>query len=195
MLSNRNANFPALYLAFQQMKRLTVRGRLAYDLPPRRSSKPYDKRSLVATLPEDDLDLLYQWFIERRYGQALRLNRPIFGTHVTIVRHEEHVPNMQLWGKYEGVEVDIAYDVEVRRHFGFWSLPVYSEEFQQIRAELGLPPEPDFHITIGRQFDWQPIPPAARRYAHQLRKEREERERGTISSPSPQFPQFPQPVR
>lgn len=159
------------------MQRLTVRGRLAYDLPPRRSSKPYDKRSLVATLPDDDLDLLYQWFVERRYGQALRLNRPIFGTHVTIVRHEEHVPNMQYWGKYEGVDIDVEYDVELRRHFGFWSLPVYSDVFQQIRAELGLPPEPDFHITIGRQFDWQPIPPAARRYAHQIRREREERER------------------
>ncbi len=32
-----------------------------HDMPPKRSSKPYDKRSLVTTLPDDDLDLLYQW--------------------------------------------------------------------------------------------------------------------------------------
>ena len=80
---------------------------------------------------------------------------------------------MDLWRKYEGMEVEIRYDVVVRNHFGFWSLPVYNRWFQEIRAELGLPPEPDFHITIGRQFDWQPVPPSARRYAHQIRKERE----------------------
>jgi hypothetical protein len=159
------------------MQRLTTRGTLAYNLPPLSSKKPYTKRSLVATLPRDDLDLLYQWFIERQYGQALRLNRPLFGTHVTIVRHSEHVPDMTAWGKYEGVQVDIEYDVVVRNHFGFWSLPVYNDWFQEIRRELGLPPEPDFHITVGRQFDWQPVPASARRYAFEIRRARELSER------------------
>jgi len=163
------------------MRRLTVRGMLAYDLPPIRSSKPYNKRSLVATLPHDDLDLLYQWFVMRQYGQGMRLNRPIFGTHVTIVRPEEAVPRMSLWRKYEGVQVDIDYDVEVRNHFGFWSLPVYSDCFQEIRVELGLPPEPDFHITIGRQFEWQPIAPGARRYAYEIRAERFAREQAAFT--------------
>jgi hypothetical protein len=159
------------------MQRLTTRGRLAYNLPPISSRKPYTKRSLVATLPRDDLDLLYQWFIERQFGQALRLNRPIFGTHATIVRHTEDVPNMALWGKYEGMEIDIEYDVVVRNHFGFWSLPVYNDRFQEIRHELGLPPERDFHITIGRQFDWQPVPASARRYAYEIRQARAMHER------------------
>lgn len=157
-------------------ERLTAQGRLAYNLPPIRSSKPYNKRSLVATLPHDDLDLLYQWFVVRQYGQGLRLNRPIFGTHVSVVRPEEDVPNMALWGKYEGTQVDIEYDVELRNHFGFWSLPVYSDYFQKIRVELGLQPEPDFHITIGRQFAWQPISQGARRYAAEIRAERLARE-------------------
>jgi hypothetical protein len=162
-------------------QRLFIRGTLAYDLPPRASKKPYLKRSLVATLPHDDLDLLYQWFIERQYGQALRLNRPIFGTHVTIVRHGEPVADWGLWGKYQGMEVDIAYDVELRNHFGFWSLPVYNDWFQDIRRELGLPPEPDFHITIGRQFDWQPVPASARRHACDIRRERQQRESGQVN--------------
>ncbi|HEV2609257.1 MAG TPA: hypothetical protein VGU61_03225 [Noviherbaspirillum sp.] len=163
------------------MPRFITRGRLAYNMPPLSSKKPYTKRSLVATLPRDDLDLLYQWFIEREYGQALRLNRPIFGTHVTIVRHSEDVPNMAAWGKYEGREVEVAYDVVLRNHFGFWSLPVYDEWFQEVRAELGLPPEPDFHITVGRQFEWQPIAPGARRHASEIRRERERYE----NAPSP----------
>ena len=158
--------------------RLMAQGALAYNLPPRRSTKPYNKRSLVATLPDDDLDLLYQWFVIRQYGQALHLNRPIFGTHVTVVRPDEDVPKMTLWGKYEGVRVNVEYDVELRNHFGFWSLPVYSNYFQEIRLELGLHPEPDFHITIGRQFDWQPIPVSARRYAAEIRAERLAREQG-----------------
>ncbi len=163
------------------MRRFITQGRLAYNMPPLSSKKPYTKRSLVATLPRDDLDRLYQWFIERRHGQALRLNRPIFGTHVTIVRHNENVPDMTAWGRYEGREVAIAYDVVLRNHYGFWSLPVYNEWFQEVRAELGLPPEPDFHITVGRQFDWQPIAHGARRDASDIRLERERRER-TLSS-------------
>lgn len=158
------------------MKRLTARGRMAYNLPPIASKKPYAKRSLVAALPRDDLDLLYQWFIMRRYGQALRLNRPMFGTHVTIVRPEEAVPDMRAWGKYEGREVDIEYDVVLRHHGRFWSLPVYSDWFQEVRRELGLPPASDFHITVGRQFDWQPVPPSAQRTAASIRRERALRE-------------------
>lgn len=158
-------------------QRLTTHGRLAYNLPPLSSKKPFTKRSLVATLPRDDLDLLYQWFIVRAYGQSMRLNRPLFGTHVTIVWPQESVPNMAPWGKYEGRVVAIEYDVVLRRHFGFWSLPVYNDWFQEIRGELGLAPAPDFHITIGRQFDWQPVPPSARRFAGDIRREREQAER------------------
>jgi hypothetical protein len=155
------------------MQRLTVRGRMAYNLPPIASKRPYTKRSLVAALPRDDLDLLYQWFIERRYGQALRLNRPMFGTHVTIVPPEESPPNMRAWGKYEGMEIDIEYDVVLRHHGCFWSLPVYCDWFQQVRRELGLAPAADFHITVGRQLDWQPVPPGAQRTAAAIRRERE----------------------
>jgi hypothetical protein len=157
----------------RRMQRLTARGRMAYNLPPIASKKPYAKRSLVAALPRDDLDLLYQWFIMRRYGQALRLNRPMFGTHVTIVRPEEAVPDMRAWGKYEGREVDVEYDVVLRHHGRFWSLPVYSDWFQEVRRELGLPPASDFHITVGRQFDWQPVPQSAQRTAASIRRERE----------------------
>lgn len=155
------------------MQRLIARGRMAYNLPPIASKKHYAKRSLVAALPRDDLDLLYQWFIERQYGQALRLNRPMFGTHVTIVTPEETVPDMRAWGKYEGREVDIEYDVVLRHHGPFWSLPVYSDWFQEVRRELGMPPSADFHITVGRQFSWQPIAQSARRTAASIRRERE----------------------
>lgn len=64
--------------------------------------------------------------------------------------------------------MDIEYDLELRRYFGIWSLPVYSEDFQRIRAELGLPSEPDLHITIGREVDGHPVPPAGRRDADQV---------------------------
>jgi hypothetical protein len=80
---------------------------------------------------------------------------------------------MRAWGKYEGREVDIEYDVVLRHHGRFWSLPVYSDWFQEVRRELGLPPASDFHITVGRQFDWQPVPQSAQRTAASIRRERE----------------------
>lgn len=108
---------------------------------------------------------------------SIALESPFIWNICHHLRHEESVPNMALWGKYEGFEVDIQYDTELRNQFAFWSLPVYNEWFQAIREELGLMLEPDFYITFGRQFNWQPIPASARRYAYEIRREREQWER------------------
>lgn len=130
-------------------------------------------RTLIVQLPRDDLDLYYQWFITRHHGQNLQLQRPMYGPHVTIVSGNEHVPNLKAWKKYQGNVITFEYDTVIRNHWQFWSLPVYSEQFQSIRKELGLKAEPDFHITIGRQFDWQPISHHAKRRASEIRRERE----------------------
>jgi len=39
---------------------------------------------------------------------------------------------------------------------GFWSLTVYSKELVDIRRELNLRTDFRLHMTIGRQFTWQP---------------------------------------
>lgn len=160
--------------------RLRTKGVLTYDPVPLAGRKSASTRSLIVTLPQDDLDLYYQWFITRAHGQALKIQRPLFGLHVTVVRNDERVPNMDAWGKHAGVEVSLEYDTVLRNHTVFWSLPVYNDDLQEIRAELGLPPERDFHITIGRQYEWQPVPAHAQFEAWELRKQREDQESNDV---------------
>lgn len=137
--------------------RLKATGRLIYDPARPNFNKEYKLRTLIVQLPRDDLDLYYQWFIERHHGQWLKLQRPMYGVHVTVVSGKERVPNMKAWKKHAGREISFEYDPVVRRHWQFWSLPAYSEQLQELRVELGLKTEHDFHITIGRQFDWQAV--------------------------------------
>lgn len=157
-------------------QRFITQGRITYDAQPLNSRKGAATRSMVVTLEKDDLDIYYQWFIQRKFGQSLKLQRPMFGTHVTVVRNDEDVPNLSAWGKHEGAVIDIEYDTVLRNHTVFWSLPVYNSYLQDIREELGLPAERDFHITIGRQFEWQYVPPHAQFEAWELRYMREMQE-------------------
>lgn len=154
--------------------RIKAQGKLVYD--PHRGSdfrKTGKTRTLIVQLSRDDLDLYYQWFVRRQFGEGMALQRPMFGTHVTIVGGAERVPNMDAWKRHQGETVTFEYGPAVRNHWHFWSLPVYCEYFQELRAELGMKREPDFHITIGRQYDWQPIPKKARRRAWEIRLEEE----------------------
>jgi len=153
--------------------RLTAKGRLFYDPIRQDFKKQHKMRTLIVQLPRDDLDLYYQWFIEKNFGQSMKLQRPMYGAHVTIVGGNERVPNMAAWKKHQNEEIVFEYDPVVRNHWQFWSLPVYCKRFDEIRAELGMKLEPDFHITIGRQFDWQPVSKTAKRRASEIRRSRE----------------------
>ena len=154
------------------MERILTKGRLVYDPVRHDFKKAHKTRTLIIQLARDDLDLYYQWFITRHGGQNLQLQRPMYGTHVTLVGGAEFVPRLDRWKKHEGKIIEFEYDPVVRNHQMFWSLPVYGDHLQEYRLELGMKPEPDFHITVGRQYDWQPIPRSARRRASEIRRER-----------------------
>lgn len=132
-----------------------VQGKLLYN--PTRPLLKREEQSctLILDLPKDDLASYYQWFLKQKYGQWLKLQSPMFGTHVTVVRPQEVNTSHPLWLAYEGQLVTIEYGF-VERHWEFWSLNVYSKELVNIRHELGLRTDFRLHITIGRQFDWQP---------------------------------------
>ena len=83
----------------------------------------------------------------------------MYPAHISVVRKED-VPRMDLWGKYEGEEVDFAYTDHVYNGTVYWWLNAFSTRLEEIRVELGLPitslytRPPDtfekvFHITIG----------------------------------------------
>lgn len=132
-----------------------VQGQLLYN-PIRPLLKRDDQAcTLILDLPKDDLAAYYQWFIQHQYGQWLKLQSPMFGAHVTVVRPQEVDESNPLWLAYEGQKLNIEYGF-VERHWEFWSLNVFSQELVEIRRELGLRTDFRLHITIGRQFDWQP---------------------------------------
>lgn len=134
---------------------IKTRGKLAYDPTRREFKKTYKTRTLIAELPRDQIDLYYQWFIKKQYGEWLSLQRPMWGIHVTVVRGNEPVPKLDLWKIHADRWVEFEYGPFIRHHWGFWSLPVRSVELIEIRRELGLKAEHDFHITVGRQVEWQ----------------------------------------
>lgn len=184
--------------------RIKARGRIVYDPKRENFNKTHKMRTMIIDLPKDDLDRLYMWFVARhvksyanlphttdtvarekdenetwmrpyhRPGASFELLRPMYGKHITIVGGNEHVKNMHLWKKHEGEIVEFEYAPVPRQHWQFWSLPVYGDHLQEFRRELGLKDEKDFHITIGRLHDWQPVPRAARRKAWEARKQLEE---------------------
>jgi hypothetical protein len=80
--------------------------------------------------------------------------------HISVVRNEIP-PNMGLWGKYEGHNVEFHYTHTIFFGRVYCWLNAFCERLEEIRLELGLPvtseytrPPSDrwikcFHITIG----------------------------------------------
>lgn len=125
-----------------------LKGKLIYD-PVRPDIKKIRPESILILQPRfDDLDLLYQWFIRKRHG--LTLQRPVWRAHVTVVNGKEKITHPELWKKYNNEFIEFEYSPHIEQHWKFWVLPVRSERLREIRAELGLKPNYDLHITIGR---------------------------------------------
>lgn len=138
---------------------LLVKGTLLYD-PVREGLKRTDQsHTLILDLPCEDLAEYYQWFIKKQYGEKFKLQSPMFGTHVTVVRPQEVDLTNENWLKYQGEELTVAYSPEnFERHWEFWSLSIFSTDLVNIRRELDLRTDFRLHMTIGRQFDWQHRP-------------------------------------
>lgn len=97
-----------------------------------------------------DLELLtyYAWFLTR-YGIEVETSN-LWGPHISVLKGEEP-PNPAAWKKYEDYEVEFHYNHIIRFDNGrhAW-VDIYSEDLSAIREELGFPPKPWFHMTIGR---------------------------------------------
>lgn len=101
---------------------------------------------------ECDISRYYSWLLHRRTG--LILQEPAWGPHISVVRGEEP-PRKDLWTKYDGRQITIEYETDVRTNGEHWWLRIVSEDLKDIREELGLPRQGAFglHLTLGR-----PIP-------------------------------------
>lgn len=127
-----------------------IRGVVKYN--PIRKGIKSKSNICVIDVDSDELCEYYQWHVMKQYG--VRLHSPMFGTHTTIIKPEESNIHHPMWGKHEGKEIEIEYGF-VERHWGFWSLNVYSDEVIAIRKEMGLNLYYRLHMTIGKQDEWE----------------------------------------
>jgi hypothetical protein len=125
-------------------------GRLVFD--PLHGTKHFDPWWMLLVCDKtDEIQKYYAWFL-KKYGRNVMLSK-LWGTHVSVVKHEEP-PLKDQWGKID-VEVTFNYAHTVRCDNGkhAW-LDVYSPQLSDIRQSLGLPAKEWFHLTIGLT-DWR----------------------------------------
>lgn len=115
-------------------------------------------KDAIKNVRADNVFGLGSWLVERG---KVKVNKSVWGPHISLVRGE--VPtNKKFWKKYDGKRIWFEYTSMVGTNGCHYWLPVFSQEFIDIRLELGLPPEPraPFHLTIGRDVE---APPSNRR--------------------------------
>lgn len=91
--------------------------------------------------------LYYLWSHKTR-----KLQLPAHGAHITVNAGKyDTPPNLKAWKAYQGERVEFTYEPNVKHAAEYFWLPVECQRLKDIRAELGLNPEPycPLHLTIG----------------------------------------------
>lgn len=139
-----------------QWKKVT--GVLRYDPSRPGFRKSHKLHTLVLEMPRDQLDLYYQWFLEKKFGSWYALQRPMFGLHVTVIRGDEFKKaDRSIWGAHcADQEITVEFNpTQLRKKWQFWSMPVRSKFLEDLRGDFGLPKFHDFHMTVAREYEWQ----------------------------------------
>lgn len=156
-------------------------GTIVYD-PKRLTEEEFKKthktRTMIVELGRTDLDSYYRSILVSRFGPWMNLARPMFGLHLTVVKGNEPVKNMDAWKKHAGKRVEFEYDPTTLRRtsgftmrvkgnpnpvpFGFWVIDVRSDALIEMRRELGCRESFIPHLTIAREMsEIRVTPPAA----------------------------------
>ena len=137
------------------------------------------KKVALILIPGQVLDY-YRWFLAKEFG--VKLISPMRGAHVTFINDafrkvtgETEEEKQALWDatklKWEGVEVPVNIDLNIRTDSKWWWFNVSKEhrlELQAIRDELGIGlPYYGLHMSIG-QANENNIPHSD--YIHRLLK-------------------------
>ena len=121
-------------------------------------------KRMALVLIDGELCEYYAWFIKKRY--SIELNKPLRGAHVSLINdsindmlkglkcteQEAEVVWNSVKNKYDGKEIEITLNVDVRSSVEHWYLNVENTELlQNIRTDFGLTPIPfyKFHMSIG----------------------------------------------
>lgn len=96
----------------------------------------------------------YCYWVMKKTGY--QLNRPKFGSHISLIRGEVIEPSLKipLWKKYHENIIEFEYSPILETNLDHWWLPAKSNALSELRKEFGLEEQPlyGFHLTIGREF-------------------------------------------
>ena len=122
-------------------------GKLVYS--PRTHLKSSDR--WLVLMCDDELSKYYRELYRQEYFYRPKLTRPVWGTHVSIVRGEV-IPNADAWGFAANKIINFEYEAGLETNGEYFWLRVRSDELCAIREVFGLPRQPKFglHLTIGR---------------------------------------------
>jgi hypothetical protein len=118
-------------------------GACTYD--PGVNTKHFDPWWLIINV-DPEIIRLYRYFL-RGWGIKVVPNN-LWGPHISVVKGIRP-RNLSSWGL--DIEIKFNYTNIVRwdNDFHAW-LDVYSDDLEKILIDLGLPPTPRFHLTLGR---------------------------------------------
>jgi hypothetical protein len=122
-------------------------GKLVYS--PRTHLASSDK--WLVLMCDDEISQYYRCLWTREFPWRGKLTRPVWGTHVSIIRGE-YIPNIKLWGLDANKMVEFEYDGGVIDNGEYFWLKAKCPALSELREKYGLSREPrfGFHLTIGR---------------------------------------------
>lgn len=122
-------------------------GKLVYS--PRTHLSSSDR--WLVMMCDDEISKYYRTLFYAEYPWLGKLTRPVWGTHISVVRGER-IPNYNLWGLDENKLIEFEYESGVLDNGEYYWLKVKCDRLKEIREQYGLNPYPNFgfHLTIGR---------------------------------------------
>lgn len=99
---------------------------------------------------DPELGRLLRHFYQQSRFRTVNPQPPLWGTHVSVIRGEEP-PDKAKWKARNGLSVPMEYELTVWETRGYLWVPVWCPAANDLRTELGLPPEPTptIHLTFG----------------------------------------------
>jgi hypothetical protein len=127
-------------------------GKLVYS--PRTHLSSSDR--WLVLMADDEISRYYRHLYAKEHpylngGVSTKLTRPVWGTHISIVRGE-YIPNIKLWGLDANKIVEFEYQGGVLDNGEYYWMKVSCPYLEDLREKYGLSRQPrfGFHLTVGR---------------------------------------------
>jgi hypothetical protein len=100
---------------------------------------------------DDEISKYYRTLFYREFPWKGKLNRPVWGAHISFIR-SEYIPNNKLWKMDENKIIEFEYEGGVENNDEYYWLKVSCLYLNDLREKYGLSREPRYglHLTIGR---------------------------------------------